>query len=180
MRRLRYQVAASLDGYIAGPNGEADWIRHDPDLDFKTMWAAYDTLVMGRKTFEAMLAMGGDGTHQGVDVFVYSSTLEPAAYKKATIIRTDPAAHVRELKAKPGKDIWLFGGGALFRSLLEAGVVDTVEPAICPVLLGGGIPLLPGPAAQAKLTLVGHRLYPKSGIMLLEYNVARRSGRRRS
>jgi dihydrofolate reductase len=172
VRRLRYQVAASLDGFIAGPNGEFDWIPNDPDIDFAALWAAYDTLVMGRKTFESMQGMVGGGM-KGHEVFVYSTTLDPAQHRKVTVIKTDPAAHVRELKARAGKDIWLYGGGALFRTLLAAGVVDTVEPAVCPVLLGGGIPLLPGPAALVKLSLSGHRLYPTSGIMLLEYAVSR-------
>jgi len=89
------------------------------------------------------------------------------------VVNGDPAATVRELKTKPGKDIWLFGGGGLFHSLLEAGLVDTVEPAIVPVLLGEGIPLLPAPGLRTRLTLTRHRLYPKSGIVLLEYDVIR-------
>lgn len=172
MRRLRYHVAASLDGYIAGPNGEYDWIPADPEIDFTAMWAAYDTLVMGRKTYETSLAAGG-GFGKNVEVVVCSTTLDPAAHKKVTVVKSDPAAHVRALKAKAGKDIWLFGGGALFRSLLAAGVVDTVETAVCPILLGGGIPLLPAPAAQAKLSLTRQHVYQASGIVLLEYAVVR-------
>jgi dihydrofolate reductase len=110
---------------------------------------------------------------KGIQVVVYSTTLDPAAHKKITVMKTDPVAHVRELKARGGKDIWLFGGGALFRTLLEGGVVDTVEPAVCPILLGGGIPLLPAPAAQARLSLTKHTIYAASGIVLLEYAVAR-------
>ena len=68
-----------------------------------------------------------------------------------------------------GKDIWIFGGGLLFRSFLEAGLVDTVEVAVIPVLLGGGVPLLPAPAERAKLKLTGHKVYG-SGIVLLEYS----------
>jgi dihydrofolate reductase len=75
------------------------------------------------------------------------------------------------LKAKPGKDIWLYGGGELFRTLLNAGCVDTVEPAIIPVLLGGGVPLLPATTNRTQLRLIRHRLYNQSGIMLLEYAV---------
>jgi dihydrofolate reductase len=142
MRRVRYQVTASLDGFIAGPKGEYDWIPHDPDVDFSAIWAQY-------------------------------ATLDPAKHPAVTIVHDDPAAHVRRLKAQPGKDIWLFGGGRLFRTLLDAGVVDTVEPAVCPILLGGGIPLLPGSDTAAKLSLTGHKLYPKSGIMLLQYAVRR-------
>jgi dihydrofolate reductase len=82
------------------------------------------------------------------------------------------AGAVEALKAKPGKDIWLFGGGDLFRSLASLRLVDRVEVALVPVVLGGGIPLAPPPMERTRLRLDGHRLYEKSGIMLLEYSVA--------
>ncbi len=173
MRRLRYQVATSLDGYIAGPHGEFDWIVMDPDIDFTELYAQFDTAVMGRKTFQTTLQQGGSGTMPGLDVVVYSRTLPAADYPDVSIVGTDPAESVRSLKAEAGKDIWLFGGGELFRTLLEAGLVDTVEPAVIPVLLGDGIPMLPSPALQTKLSLKRHRLYPKSGTVLLEYTVNR-------
>jgi dihydrofolate reductase len=173
VRRLRYQVASSLDGYIAGPHGEFDWIVMDPDIDFATLFAQFDTAVMGRKTFLTTLEQGGSGAMPGLDVVVFSRTLRPADYPAVSIVNRDPAEHVRSLKAKSGKDIWLFGGGELFRTLLAAGLVDTVEPAVVPVLLGAGIPLLPSPASRTTLSLSGHRLYPKSGIVLLEYTVSR-------
>ena len=173
MRRLRYQLATSLDGYIAGPNGEFDWIVMDPDIDFAALYAQFDTAVMGRKTFLATLQQDGSGTMQDLDIVVFSRTLRPADYPSVSVVNSDPAETVRSLKATPGKDIWLFGGGELFRTLLEAGLVDTVEPAVVPVLLGDGIPMLPSPASRAKLSLSNHRLYPKSGIVLLEYTVSR-------
>jgi dihydrofolate reductase len=173
VRRVRYQVATSLDGYIAGPNGEFDWIVMDPDVDFAALFAQFDTLVMGRKTFLTTVQQGGGGTMPGVDVVVFSQTLRQADYPDVSIVNTDPAERVRALKATAGKDIWLFGGGELFRTLLAAGLVDTVEPAVVPVLLGDGIPMLPSTASRTKLTLTTHRLYPKSGILLLEYAVSR-------
>jgi dihydrofolate reductase len=171
VRRLRYQVATSLDGYIAGPHGEFDWIVMDPDIDFAGLFAQFDTAVMGRKTFLATLQQGGGGAMPGLDVIVFSRTLRPADHPEVSITASDPIERVRSLKATPGKDIWLFGGGELFRTLLEAGLVDTVEPAVVPVLLGGGIPMLPPPASRSKLSLSNHRLYPKSGIVVLEYTV---------
>lgn len=167
MRRLRYQVAVSLDGYIAGPNGESDWIEADPDIDFVALFAQFDTLLMGRRTFEA----SGGGMSGEQSVVVVSTTLDPTAHPGITVIGSDLAARVIALKEQPGKDIWLFGGGRLFRSLLELGLVDTVEPAIVPVLLGDGTPLLPSPSVRTRLELTEHRLYRKTGIVLLQYAV---------
>src|SRR5215207_2687923 len=109
MRRLRYQVAASLDGYIADPKGGFDWIVADPDIDFAALFAQFDTAVMGRKTFLATLQQGGSGAMPGLDVVVFSRTLRPADYPDVSIVNSDPVENVRLLKAKPGKDIWLFG-----------------------------------------------------------------------
>ena len=172
MRRLRYQVATSLDGYIAGPNGEFDWIVQDPEMNFAELFAAFDTAVMGRKTFAAMQAQGA-AAMPGLDVVVYSKTLRAKDCSGVSVINSDPIQHVRSLKSKAGKDIWLFGGGVLFRSLLEAGVVDTVEPAVIPVLLGNGVPMLPAPCTKTTLVLTKHRVYQKSGITLLEYSIHR-------
>jgi dihydrofolate reductase len=109
----------------------------------------------------------------GLEVVVFSRTLRQSDHPAVSIVKGDPVERVRALKTGGGKDIWLFGGGELFRTLLEAGEVDTVEPAIIPVLLGHGIPMLPSSTSRTSLSLSAHRLYPKSGIMLLEYSVDR-------
>src|SRR5687767_13648728 len=166
MRRIRYQVATSLDGYIAGPKGEADWIIMDPDIDFAALFEQFDTFLLGRRTFEPMANVKKSET-PGVKSFVFSRTLRQEDYPGVTIIAEGAEETVAALRAEDGKDIWLFGGGSLFRSLLDAGLVDTVEVAIMPVLLGEGIPLLPPPARQAKLKLTGHKVY-KTGIVSLE------------
>ena len=170
MRRLRYQVAVSLDGFIAGPKGDYDWIVSDPSIDFDALFKEFDTAVMGRKTYEVMTASGGDGSLKGLDVVVFSRTLAPKSTKGVRVTRDDPAKVIAALKAQPGGDIWLFGGGVLFRSLLDAGLVDTVEVALIPVLLGSGIPLLP-PGAPAKLVLVDQKTLPASGIIALSYRI---------
>ena len=168
MRKVVYGGAMSLDGYIAGPNGEYDWIVMDPEIDFGAMFAQYDTFLMGRKTYEpaAEMAAGHGRT------YVFSRTLRQEDHPGVTIVSEGAAETVRALKEEPeGKDIWLFGGGVLFRELLEAGLVDTVETAIIPVLVGGGIQLLPPPASRTKLRLTGRRIYETSGIVLVEYAV---------
>ncbi len=173
-RLVRYGGAMSLDGYIAGPHGEYDWIVIDPEMDFAAMSAQYDTYLIGRKTFEAMGKMGNDSkSTPGIRNFVFSRTLKQSDYPGITI-SPDAESVVAELRRLPGKDIALFGGGELFRSLLAAGLVDRVEVAVMPVLLGGGIPLLPSPAGRAMLKLRKQRRYKKTGTIGLEYDILQR------
>ena len=168
VRRIRYQVAMSLDGYIAGPHGEFDWIIRDPEIDFGALFQQFDTLLVGRGTFEFMVEHG-QATVPGMKLIVFSRTLQQCDFPDVTIVAGKEKEIVAALRVKPGKDIWLFGGGLLFRSFLDMGLVDTVEVAVIPVLLGGGIPLLPAPAKMATLKLTGHKVYG-SGIVLLEYS----------
>ena len=171
MRRVRYAVAMSLDGYIAGPNGEADWIIMDPEIDFRALFEQFDTFLMGRRTFESMGGVGGGG-QPGVQTIVFSRTLRQEDYPNLTIVSENPEQALADLRAKPGKDIWLFGGGSLFRSLLEARLVDAVEVAVIPVLLGEGISLLPPEPSSERfeLTLASSRTF-ETGIVSLDYAV---------
>ena len=178
-RRIRYQVACSLDGYIAGPQGEYDWIVDEPTIDFAASFAQFDTLLMGRKTYDLVIEQGQTDFF-GKAAVVVSRTLKAKDHPDVTIVSRGLEARVRALRDRPGKDIWLFGGGQLFRSLLELDLVDTVEPAVIPVVLGAGVPFLAGPPLQRHLTLTDHKVYP-SGIVSLEYEVRKpkkaRSGR---
>jgi dihydrofolate reductase len=170
MRPVCYSVAVSLDGYIAGPNGEADWIVIDPEIDFKELFARFDTVLLGRKSYEAARKQGGGGGMPGMKSCVFSTTLRPSDCPGA-MLSNDPRETVRVLKQQPGKAIWLFGGGSLFRSFLELGLVDQVQVAIVPVLLGDGLPLVEHPTKLAKLRLTKHRVYQKTGTVLLDYEV---------
>jgi dihydrofolate reductase len=130
---------------------------------------------MGRRTYEVTKSAGGGGGDMmpGVTTVVVSHTLNQREHPDVTIVSGNWEDTVRQLREKPGRDIWLFGGGALFSSMLDAGLVDAVEVGIIPVLLGGGIPFLKPPAKRAMLELKQHKLYPKTGTMRLEYDVVR-------
>ncbi|HEX6812743.1 MAG TPA: dihydrofolate reductase family protein [Planctomycetota bacterium] len=173
MRLVRFGGAMSLDGFIAGPHGEYDWIVMDPEIDFAGITKQFDTFLIGRKTFDAMNRMGDAArSSKGITNIVFSRTLKQRDYPKVRI-ESDAAAVVRELKAKPGKDIAIFGGGELFRGLLAAGLVDRIEMSVIPVLLGAGIPVLPPPAARVTLKLRAQRVYQKTGTLGLEYEIVK-------
>ena len=167
MRRVRYAVAMSLDGYIAGPKGEVDWIPMDPEFDFGAIFNQFDTILVGRRTFEGMVT-AGRASIPGMRTIVFSRTLKQEDHPQVTVVADGQREILAALKTSPGKDIWLFGGGALFRSLAEDGLVNTVEVTVVPILLGTGVPLLPDTANRIKLSLTNHKVY-KTGIVSLEY-----------
>ena len=158
----------SLDGYIADPNGGYDWIVMDPEIDFDALFKRYDTVLLGRKSYD-MARQGGHGM-PGPKPYVFSKTLKQSDVPDATV-SDDPAKTVAELKKMKGKDIWLFGGGELFKSMLDAKLVDEIEVALIPVLLGDGVPLLPKTKTRVGLKLKEQRVFKKTGTLLLTYVV---------
>ena len=170
MRQLRYSVASSLDGYIAGPNGEFDWIVVDSEIDFEAMYAGFGGLVLGRKSYEVFLATGG-APGPALPVHVYSRTLLEGQRDGVTFAR-DAVSHVRALKESgSGKPLWLWGGGQLCRELAAAGLLDGIDVAIIPVVLGNGLPMIATPGPQLSLKLTSHRLYAQTGTLFLQYDV---------
>ena len=170
MRKICYNCAVSLDGYIAETGGEFDWITMDPEIDFQAISARFDTYLLGRRTFEVT---GGQGlpASSGVRTFVFSRTLRQCDYSNVTIVGDNWKEVIQSLRKESGKDIWLFGGGSLFRSLAQEGLVDTVEVAIIPILLGGGVPLVAEPASRIALALTEHRIFERTGTVSLVYGV---------
>lgn len=178
VRQLRYSVAASLDGFIAGPKGEYDWIVIDPQFDFEALYAGFHGLVMGRRSYEVFRS-GGEAVRPSQPTYVYSRTL-PEGERDGVIFVADAAAHVRRLKRGKGrKPIWLWGGGNLFRELGAAGLVDGVDVAVIPVILGGGIPLMATPGPMLSLKLRSQQLYKKTGTLFLKYDVVRKRRKKR-
>ncbi len=170
MREVLDRGAASLDGYIAGPRGEVDWIIHDPAVDIAKLYESVDTVLLGRRTYELTRQPGAPAWPRNWQVYVFSRTLAPEQHPGVTVVSDEAGARVATFRAAPGRQIWLFGGAGLFRSLLEARQVDLLEVLVVPVLLGGGLPLLEPGAQLTRLALEHVERYP-SGLLSLRYRV---------
>ena len=171
MRRVRYSVAATLDGFIADPDGGYDWIIMDEAIDFPAMFNEFDTFVMGRKTWDVTAKTDFGDMFAGKEVLVFSRTLEVTPRAGIRVVNASPVDTVRELKQKPGRDIWLFGGGSMFRTLVDAGLVDTVEVGIMSVLLSQGVPILTPGGRITGMKLEKCDTLPNSGIVMLSYTI---------
>jgi len=169
MRKLRYSVATSLDGFIAGPQGDYDWITPDPSFDFRSLFQEFDTLLVGRRTYEVMQTRGQSSKSMGMKAIVVSTTLVAEQNPDVSIIHDNIVDTVAALKAQAGKDIWLSGGAMLFRTLVDASLVDTVELAVMPVLLGSGVNVLPE-GRRCLLRLEKTESFP-NGMLSVKYSV---------
>jgi dihydrofolate reductase len=173
MRPVRYNVAASLDGFIADASGKYDWIPPEPAIDFDALFRDVDTVLLGRHSFELVLRDPAAATWPSrARVVVFSRTLRQSDHPGVTVTADPPADVVAALRAAAtGGDIWLYGGAALFGSLLAAGQVDRVEVTVIPILLGGGVPLIPPGQPRTLLALRRVEQFP-SGQVSLHYAIA--------
>jgi len=171
MRKIVAGFAASLDGYIAGPNGEYDWIIMDKDFDFVNHMKRFDTFFIGRKTYEMILQSDGPST-PGIKNYVFSNTLT-TVNKGDVLISGDILQAINEIKNKKGKDIAVFGGASLLASLLDNEIVDELAVSFIPVLLGKGIPMVDMLKKKVLLSLIEVGTL-SSGTIYATYNVKRK------
>lgn len=171
MQNVVLSVAVSLDGYIARPDGAVDWLFMDPEImpEMSKFFKTVGVVIMGRKTLDVALALGGGKMGMGkMPCYVFSRSQPQGKRAGVEYVRGSPAALVNELKQKLGKDIWLMGGGELAREFLRENLVDRIDLGLMPVLLGEGIPLFPSGFPEQHFTLASHHAC-KSGIVSLSY-----------
>jgi dihydrofolate reductase len=173
MRDIVLGLGISLDGYIARPDGAVDFLFMPKDYSMGPFFATVDTALMGRKTLEAGLKMGGGKfDSSGLATYVFSNTQPAGEGKGWTFVNESPAAFVSKLLKRPGKNIWLMGGGELAREFLKADLVDELYIGVVPVLLGEGIPLFPSGFPQREFELLENKTF-SGGMIALKYKRVR-------
>jgi dihydrofolate reductase len=176
MRKLVYDVAVTVDNFIAHEDGSiGGFVEGEHAPDYLARLAGYDTVVMGRKTYEYGYAFGMAPGKRGplyphMRHFIFSQTLHFGPGAEVEVIHQDEAACVRGLKAEAGADIYLCGGGAFAGFLLDQGLIDQVVLKLNPLVFGRGIRLFGNSTRRIDLALVAAKTYG-NGVVLLRYDV---------
>ena len=174
MRNVQLYIAASIDGYIARTDGGIDWLsmvdKKGEDYGYNAFIASVDTTLMGRKTYDDVRWFDGPFPYPGLKNYVFSRKAQPDDGNPVSHINEDPAAFVKKLKARPGGNIWLIGGGQLNTVLLNAGLIDEMILSVIPILLGDGIPLFGGQPKETKWRLTKQEAFD-TGLVQMNYAI---------
>jgi dihydrofolate reductase len=173
-RKVIVHIAASADGYIARPDGDLEWLTSRPApkgfYGMEAFMKTVDTMVIGRKTYEESLKLGGtfDSTSR---TFVFSRQKPPAKIPKGVeFVNEAIGPFISRLREQPGKDIWLMGGGELIASCLDEKVIDEFVVSVVPVFIGDGIPLIARRDRHVSMTLKSVERFD-DGLVQLHYLV---------
>jgi len=167
MKKIVAGFAVSLDGYIEGINGEYEWITIDPSIDFASEMAKYDTFLIGRKSYEKIIAINADFSKW--QNYVFSRTLTHVQ-PPFTLITDNVKVKLNALKKKEGKDIALWEGANLLAALLNFKMVDEITIVVIPILLGKGKPMVDVLEEKVQLELFETKPY-LNGSVQLKYKV---------
>jgi len=170
MRKVVLGLGTSLDGYIARLDGSVDFLFMPKDYSMSPFFKTIDTAIMGRKTYEVGLKMGGAGAFGGSSMIYYVMSRSQPAGERGGVIFTKqkPAELIAQIRKHRGKNIWHMGGGELAREFLKADLVDEIYLGVVPVLLGEGLPLFPSSFPQRNFALLENKSYSK-GLIALKY-----------
>jgi len=173
MRKIKVYIAASLDGYIARPDGDLDWLTKYPitpeiNYGYNEFFDSVDTVIMGGKTYRDILNMDVIYPYESKTTYVITRNIINSPKDNRYFITDNVIDEISELKTQQGKDIWLVGGGELITMMLNANLVDEMQICYVPVILGTGILLFPNNPKESTWKLVGSDIYD-SGFIKVNY-----------
>ena len=173
MRKLKYHIATTIDGFIAHEDHTVDGFvqagEHADDY-LHSLKTDYDIVLMGRRTYEFGFQFGVTSPYPWMNQYVISSTMERSPDSNVELISENVIDFVRKLKGGTGKDIYLCGGANLATTLFAEGLIDEILLKLNPVLFGSGISLFSGMIERADLELIDSRKY-ENGVVFLQYKV---------
>lgn len=182
MRKLKLQVQTTIDGFISGPEGQMDWMQFPWTADIESYVGALtepvDTILLGRKLAEGFIphwaalppeTPGADKMNHSRRV-VFSKTLETSPWENAEIAGGDLAEAVSQLKAEPGGDLIVYGGGSFVSALLEADLIDELNLFVNPAAIGSGMPIFDKLSNTRRFQLLEARAF-ECGIVVLKYTL---------
>ncbi|HJQ71539.1 MAG TPA: dihydrofolate reductase family protein [Blastocatellia bacterium] len=173
MRKLKYHVATTVDGFIAHEDHTVDGFIAEGEhvIDYlESLRNDYDTVLMGRRTYEFGFQFGVTNPYPWMKQYVLSRTMERSPDENVEVVSKDIIDFVRGLKEGTGKAIYLCGGAELAGALIAERLIDEIILKVNPVVFGSGIPLFSGPIKQTDLELTGSKVYA-NGVILLTYRV---------
>ncbi len=183
MRKVKLQMQMTINGYVAGPNGENDWMTWNPDDEFlaflNSLIDSSDTLLLGRKTAEGIIPYWEDTAEKNpahpfakkiVDIpkVVFTKTLDQSTWNTTTLAKGNLVEEMANLKKHPGKDILVFGGAGLVSSLTKEGLIDEYHLIVNPTAMGKGMTIFNSLGSIKKFTPIQSKLYP-GGKTVLSY-----------
>tara|TARA_Y100001972_G_C7665965_1_gene336719 strand:- start:4698 stop:5225 length:528 start_codon:yes stop_codon:yes gene_type:complete len=173
MRKLVLYIATSIDGYIARPNGKVDWLEYPDfmiegeDFGYKKFIDTIDTTIMGGDTYKEVLGFGIPWPYGDKKNYVFTRSNYPAM-ETVTFVGENIGQFVKDLKAQPGKDIWLIGGGKINSIMIAEDLLDEMIISVMPITIGEGIPMFSKVKHEQKFKLKNHTIY-KTGVTQLHY-----------
>ena len=185
MRKIIVSNYVSLDGFIAGPNGEIDWFVWDEEMAkySRNLLYSTDTLMFGRVTYELMAGYWPTASPPSEDQviidamnnlpkIVFSRTLDKAGWTNATLVREIDKEHIMNMKQQPGMDMVIFGSGGIVSTFAQRGLIDEYRIIVNPVVLGSGKPLFKDIRERIKLKLLKTKTFRSNGNVVLYYGQA--------
>ncbi len=168
-RSVILYIATSLDGYIAGPNGELEWLYENDGYGYEEFYAGVDTLVMGKKTYVDVLGMVDEYPYPGKTVYVSSRTKQGTDENGAIWTDATPEELLAMIRKEEGKNIWMAGGGEIVAAWCAANLIDEYLIFVHPIVLGDGVPLFPKSSIRTDLVLRDTFAY-EDGLVRLTYD----------